>query len=135
MTAMRDVRDTNGDKLGVNPTEIWLPTAKFQGTADKLNQAFLASGESNPIAGQVKPVHVPDLIDVNDWYLVDTNLMAKGVDIAVAANYRNVADLGLRFWDESSDFFKDTGKLKVSAHIWYGFKLLFPHAIRKVVGA
>jgi hypothetical protein len=135
MTAMRDVRDTNGDKLGVEPKEIWLPTAKFQAVSDKLNQAFLASGESNPLAGQIKAVHVPDLIDADDWYLVDTDLLSKGVDIAVAANYRNVADLGLRFWDESSDFFKDTGKLKVSAHIWYGFKLLFPHAIRKVVGA
>lgn len=135
MTAMRDVRDTNGDKLGVNPTEIWLPTPKFQAVSDKLNQAFLASGESNPLAGQIKAVHVPDLTDVNDWFLVDPALMAKGVDPMVAAQYRNVADLGLRFWDESSDFFKDTGKLKVSSHVWYGFKLLFPHAIRKVVGA
>jgi Mu-like prophage major head subunit gpT len=135
MTAMRDVRDTNGDKLGVEPKEIWLPTAKFQAVSDKLNQALISNGETNPLAGQLTPVHVPDLIDVNDWYLVDPVLMGKGVDMAVAAQYRNVGDLGLRFWDESSDFFKDTGKLKVSAHIWYGFKLLFPHAIRRVVGA
>jgi hypothetical protein len=52
----------------------------------------------------------------------------------LAANYRDVCSLGLRQWDESSDFFKDTGKLKMSAHIWYGFKLIFPHAMRLVKG-
>jgi hypothetical protein len=135
MTLMRDVRDTNGDKLGVEPNEIWLPTEKFQSTSDLLNQAFLASGESNPLLGKIKPVHVPDFTDVNDWYLVDTAQFAKGVQPMIAANYRDVGSLGLRNWDESSDFFKDTGKLKMSAHIWYGFKLIFPHAIRKIVGA
>jgi phage major head subunit gpT-like protein len=135
MTAMRDVRDHNGDKLGVEPNEIWLPTAKFQTVSDLLNQAFLSSGESNPMLGKIKPVHIPDLIDVNDWYLVDTTQFSKGVEPMVAAQYRDVGSLGLRTWDESSDFFKDTGKLKVSAHIWYGFKLVFPHAIRKVDGA
>jgi hypothetical protein len=135
MTLMRDVRDTNGDKMGVEPTEIWLPTPKFQTVSDLLNQALIANGESNPLLGKIKPVHIPDLTDVNDWFLVDTNTIAKGVEPMIAANYRDVGSLGLRTWDESSDFFKDTGKLKVSAHIWYGFKLVFPHAIRRVVGA
>jgi hypothetical protein len=135
MTAMRDVRDTNGDKMGIEPNEIWLPTPKFQTVSDLLNQAFLATGESNPLQGKIKPVHVPDLTDVNDWYLVDTTQFSKGVQPMIAANYRDVGSLGLRTWDESSDFFKDTGKLKMSAHIWYGFKLVFPHAIRRVVGA
>jgi hypothetical protein len=135
MTAMRDVRDTNGDKMGVEPTEIWLPTPKFQTVSDLLNQALIANGESNPLLGKLKPVHIPDFTDVNDWFLVDPAQFANGVEPMVAVNYRDVGSLGLRTWDESSDFFKDTGKLKVSAHIWYGFKLVFPHAIRKVVGA
>ncbi len=135
MTLMRDVRDTNGDKLGIEPNEIWLPTEKFQGTSDLLNQAMINGGDSNPLLGKIKPVHVPDLTDVNDWYLVDTTQFAKGVQPMIAANYRDVGSLGLRNWDESSDFFKDTGKLKMSAHIWYGFKLIFPHAIRLVKGA
>ncbi len=135
MTAMRDVRDTNGDKLGIEPNEIWLPTEKFQLVSDKLSQALINGGDSNPLIGKIKPVHVPELTDVNDWYLVDTTQFAKGVDPMIAANYRDVGSLGLRQWDESSDFFKDTGKLKMSAHVWYGFKLVFPHAIRKVVGA
>ncbi len=135
MTLMRDVRDENGDKMGIEPNEIWLPTEKFQGTSDLLNQAFLANGESNPMLGKIKPVHVPDLTDVNDWFLVDTTQFAKGVQPMIAAQYRDVGSLGLRQWDESSDFFKDTGKLKMSAHIWYGFKLIFPHAIRLIKGA
>ncbi len=135
MTAMRDVRDTNGDKMGIEPNEIWLPTEKFQSTSDLLNQAMINGGDSNPLLGKIKPVHVPDLTDVNDWYLVDTTQFAKGVQPMIAANYRDVGSLGLRSWDEQSDFFKDTGHLKMSAHIWYGFKLIFPHAIRRVVGA
>lgn len=135
MTAMRAVKDENGDKLGVEPSEIWLPTAKFQTVSDLLNQAFIASGESNPLAGQITPVHVPELVDPDDWYLVDTKLMAAGFDPMIAATYRPSDSLGLRSWDESSDWFKDTGKLKMAAHIWTGFKLVFPHAIRLVKGA
>jgi hypothetical protein len=135
MTLMRDVRDTNGDKMGIEPNEIWLPTEKFQGTSDLLNAALINGGESNTMVGKLKPVHIPDLVDVNDWYLVDNTQFAKGVQPMIAANYRDVGSLGLRSWDESSDFFKDTGKLKMSAHIWYGFKLVFPHAIRRIVGA
>lgn len=135
MTLMRDVRDTNGDKMGIEPNEIWLPTGKFQGTSDLLNAALINGGDTNTMVGKLKPVHIPDLVDVNDWYLVDTTQFSKGIQPMVAANYRDVGSLGLRNWDESSDFFKDTGKIKMSAHVWYGFKLVFPHAIRRIVGA
>jgi hypothetical protein len=135
MTLMRGVKDENGDKLGVNPTEIWLPTEKFQTVSDLLNQAFLASGESNYLAGQIKPVHVPELTDVNDWFLVDPAMMSQGFDPMLAASYRPSDTLGLQIWDESSDFYKDTLKLKIKANIWTGFKLVFPHAIRLVKGA
>lgn len=134
-TAMRGVKDENGDKLGVEPTEIWLPTEKFQTVTDKLNQERLANGESNPMKGKLTPVHVPELTDPDDFYLVDTNLIAQGIDPLLMAKYQPTDTLGLRFWNESSDFFKDTGKLKVSLHIWTGSKLVFPHAIRRVAGA
>ena len=135
MTAMRAVKDENGDKLGVEPDEIWLPTEKFQIVSDRLNQDRLANGESNPILGKLKPVHVPDLTDVNDWFLVDSKQLAMGFDPMVAAKFMPADTLGLRFWDENSDFFKDSGKIKVSQHIWTGFRLVFPHAIRLVRGA
>lgn len=135
MTAGMGVKDENGDKLGVVFDEIWLPTEKFQVVSDLLNQAFLASGESNYMTGKLKAVHVPELTDVNDWYLVDSKMMAQGFDPLISAKYMNPETLGLRFWDESSDFYKDTSKIKVSNHIWTGSALVFPHAIRKVVGA
>lgn len=135
MTAMMSVKDANGDKLGVKATEIWLPTEKYLPVSHLLQQQRLASGESNPLFGQLTPVHVPDLTDTNDWYLVDGNLISMGFDPLIAAKYMPSDTLGLRFWDESSDFYKDTGHIKVSQHIWTGFGLVFPHAIRRVAGA
>lgn len=135
ITAMRGVLDENGDKLGIEPDEIWLPTGKFQAVSNLLNQQMIANGESNPYLGKLKPVHVPDLTDANDWYLVDSKAIGMGIDPMVAAKYQPSDSLGLRFFDEASDFFKTTGKLKVTNHLWYGFRLVFPHAIRRVVGA
>lgn len=135
ITSMMGVLDENGDKLGVEPDEIWVPTAKAQYVSDYLSQQYIGNGETNPLFGKLKVVHVPELTDANDWYLVDSKLMAMGIEPMIAAEYRPSEDLGLRFWDESSDFFKDTGKLKVSNHIWTGFKLVFPHAIRRVTGS
>lgn len=135
MTAMRAVRDVNAKKLGVEPDEIWLPTEKFQSVSDLLNQAFLASGESNYMAGKLRAVHVPELTDVNDWYLVDSKLLSAYTPM-IAARYTALdSRLGLRFLDENSDFFKKTGKINASKHIWAGYGMLFPHAIRRVVGA
>lgn len=131
----KSVLDVNGKKLGVMPDEIWLPTDKYQMVSDKLNQAFLATGESNYMAGKLKCVHVPELTDVNDWYLVDSKLLGSYTAM-VAAKYTALdGRLGLRYLDENSDHFKKTGKIAVSKHIWAGYGLLFPHAIRLVKGA
>lgn len=135
MTAMRGVLDINGDKLNVEPQTILLPTGKYQVVNDLLNQERLASGASNPLRGQLKTVHVPELTDTNDWYLVDDSLIARGFDPLIGAKYVPGETLGLRIFDESSDFYKTTGKIKVSQHIWTGFSLVFPHAIRRIAGA
>lgn len=142
ITAMKDVRDENGKKMNVNPTIIMVPTQKATALRFVLSQNFLvipgaSATSSNPYSnGTFTVVENPQLTDVNDWYLIDPNLMSKqGVPPWIAAKFAPPDTLGLRNWDESSDFFKETGKIKVGSHIWYGFKLLFPHAIRKVVGA
>lgn len=135
MTSMRAVKDVNGKKLGVEPDEIWLPTEKFQSVSDTLNQAFLATGESNYMFGKLRAVHVPELTDVNDWFLVDSKLLTAYTPM-IAARWTSLdSRLGLRFLDENSDHFKKLGKIAISKHIWSGYGLLFPHAIRKVVGA
>lgn len=141
ITAMQDARDENGEKMNVNPDTILVPTGKYQPLVVMLSQQLiLASGvatapTSNPYLGKLNVVHIPELTDTNDWYLVDSKLMSQqGVPPWISAKFRAPEDLGLRYFDESSDFFKNTGKIKVSSHLWYGFALLFPHAIRRVTG-
>lgn len=144
-TAMRLVKDANGKKLNVNPDVILVPTEKFE-LVDALirqTQVSVASGTgvpgggtasmSNPLAG-LRAVHVPTFTDPDDWYLVDSQLV-KRMPPWLCARWSPGLALELRQWDENSDFFRNTGKLKNSAHIWYAFALAFWQAIRKIKGA
>ena len=143
VTAMQGALDENGDKIGADPDTILVPTAKYEPLKFALAQQLMlengtgSAGVTNPYAGKFNVVHVPELTAANDWYLIDSKLRASsGLPPWLALRYTtpNPA-LQLRHWDESSDFFKNTGSIKVSSHLWYGFALGFPHAIRKVVGA
>lgn len=132
------VKDENGDKLGVNPDTILVPTEKLEAVKNLLAQALIldsSAGVTNPYQGKLNVVEIKEFTDANDWYLVDSSLIAQGVSPWLALRYVAPQTLGLRNYDESSDFFKDTGKIKVSSHVWYGFSLGLPHAIRKIVGA
>lgn len=135
------VKDENGDKLSPSPNVVLVPSEIFQSTFNLLKQDLIASAAGtatirNPFLGTLTVVEVPEFTDVNDWYLVDTNLVrSQGISPWLAARYMAPESLGLRVYDESSDFFKDSGKLKISSHIWWAFALCFPHAIRKIVGA
>ncbi len=142
---MMAVKDENGDKLDVKPTALGLPTEKFHAVANVLKQDIIANTAGtasirNPYAdGTLKLVHMPELTDVNDWYLFDEALIMKGAKPWVGAKLDipkpGFDALGLRRFDENSDRFKETGKIAVSSHIYWGFKFLYPHAIRKVAGA
>ena len=139
ITIMRGVLDENGKKMGVNPDTLFLPTAKFESVKNLLSQAMIGNAAgtasvNNPYLNSIQCVHVPQLTDANDWYLVDSKLI-KTLPAWAMLKYAPPASLGLRTFDESSDFFKATGKIKVSSHIWYGFGAVFPHAIRRVTGA
>jgi hypothetical protein len=145
LTLMADVRDTNGDRLGVTGNVIGVPVEKFRKMTNLLKQDFVATSAGtatmrNPYNdGSLTVVRMDQLTDVNDWYLFDSNLIAKGVPPWVIAKLAlqtpGFDSLSLRRFDENSDHFKKTGKIAVSSHIYYGSKFLFPHAIRKVVGA
>lgn len=143
VTAMQNaVLDENGEKIGADPDTILVSTPKYEPLRVLLSQAMILGSAtataptSNPYMGKFNVIHAPELNDINDWYLIDSKLMGQqGVPPWLAAKYQAPSDLGLRYWDESSDFFKDSGKIKVGSHIWYGFKLIFPHAIRLVRGA
>mgnify|MGYP002622674127 CR=1 FL=1 len=136
ITSMKDVRDANGDRLGVQPDEIWLPPQKFQAVSNLLNQNFISDGTTtitNPYLGKLTPRELTDASDANDWYLVDSKLMGL-LPPMVSMRYA-APEMALSFLDESSDHFKTTKKLKAMSHIFYGFGLVFPHAIRLVRGA
>lgn len=143
VVAMQGALDENGEKIGADPDTILVPTAKYQKLVNLLAQSMIldstgAAGVTNPYVGKFKVVHVPEFTDVNDWYLVDSKLIAAtGLVPWISLRWQTPANsaLALRYYDESSDFFKDTGRIKASSHIWYGFSLGFPHAIRKVKGA
>ncbi len=147
VTEMQGVLDENGEKVGADPDTILVPTAKFEPLKNLLAQNFMLAGgtstsvtsaaTSNPYVGRFNVVHVPELTDANDWYLVDSKLRSSsGLAPWISMRYTTPnPSLQLRHWDESSDYFKDTGNIKVSSHIWYGFSLGFPHAIRLIKGA
>lgn len=139
LTAFGDVRDENGDKFDINGDTLLVPTGKYEALMMRLAQANVPVTSTlvatNPFLGRFKVIKVPEFTDPNDWYIVDSKLIAsQGVPLWVAAKYQPSDDLGLRKFDESSDYFKNTGKIKVSSHVWHGNGLVFPHAIRKVTG-
>lgn len=146
ITLMAEVLDENGDPLGVMPNVIGVPRAKFQKLKNLLKQDFIPSAAGtatmrNPYNdGSLTVVRMDQLTDVNDWYLFDTNLIAKGVVPWTVAKLALQApgfdSMSLRRSDmDNSDRCREKGLVAVSSHIYYGSKFLFPHAIRRVTGS
>jgi hypothetical protein len=53
--------------------------------------------------------------------------MAQGFAPWVSLRETVDSSLALRvFYDTSTDFFKNTGDIKMSSHLWYGFGLCAP---------
>lgn len=141
VTAMQGaVLDEQGEKLGVDPDTILVPTAKYEPLKNMLAQALIldstgAAAVTNPYMGKFRVVHVPELTDADDWFLVDSKLLGQGLPPWISLRYQAPQPLGLRYYDESSELFRDSGRIAVSSHVWYGFSLVMPHAIRLVKGA
>ncbi len=143
VTAFQGVLDENGDKIGADPDMILVPTALYEPTKFKLAQNLIlengtgSAGVSNPYTTKFTLVHVPELTSDVDWYLVDSKLRASsGLPPWLSARYTPPDPaLTMREWDTSTDYFKDTGNIKKSSHIWHGHCLGFPHAIRKIKGS
>ncbi len=149
ISLMMATPDVNGDPLGVMPTHIGVPYQKFQKLRNLLKQDFVPSAVS-PVAGvttmrnpyndgSLTVVCMNQLTDINDWYLFDMNLISRGAPpwtlTKLALQGPGFDSLSLRYFDENSDRFKNTGKIGVSKHVFYGSKFLYPHAVRKIAGA
>lgn len=145
------VPDENGILLDVDPDTIVVPADYYQPLLNGLNNTRLAAivtnGTSNDVAaaaieniykGKFNVVKAKEFTLANnstaDWYLVDSKLIKEGVAPWVIMRQTVPQSLALRWYDESTDFFRDTGHIKVSSHIWYGFGLALPHAIRRIKG-
>lgn len=144
------VKDENGEKLIQEPQwAIIVPSEKLESLNNLLAQDFIvqtilnvaadqnvaAAPHNNPYKGRIEVVHAPQLTDVNDWYIVEKTLLAAMMPPWISARYDAGPELSMRVFDEATDFFKNTGKIAMSNHLWYGFGAVYPHAIRKVVGA
>jgi hypothetical protein len=156
VTAMQNqVPDENGQLLGADPDTIFCPNDYAEplrvGLANARMLEFVTDGAvsaDHPIAaaavdnvykGRFKVVPLKEVTQKSgstaDWYLADSKLINKmGIMPWVMMRQTVPASLALRVWDESSDYFKDTGRLKLSSHIWYGFGLALPFAIRRIKG-
>jgi hypothetical protein len=151
VTAMKtQVPDENGYLLDVNPDTILVPTdyqeplviglnnsRMIESTTVNSNQAVAAAAVENPYKGRFNVVGCKEFTQTSgstaDWYLIDSKL-AKQAAPWLSMRENVAQSLALRVFDESSDFFKNTGDVKISSHIWYGFSLVLPHCIRRIKG-
>lgn len=150
---MGAVLDENGNRLITSPRfAIVVPYTKFQALSVLLKQDQIvkaiynvakteivaAGAQANPYAGIITPVYAPQWDGGTsglDWLLCDLDLIEREMPPWLGARWAPGGALELRVYDEASDFFKNTGKIAISNHIWWGFGAVFPHAIRYVTGA
>ncbi len=145
------VLDENGNLLGADPDTIVVPMdykeplinglandRLLQSVTVNTAQAVAAAAIDNVYKGRFNVIGAREFSRAStstaDWYLIDSKLLSQGLTPWISMRQTMPASLSLRVFDESSDYFKSTGNLKLSSHIWYGFSLAMPHAIRRVKG-
>lgn len=152
VTSMQtSVLDENGLLLGANPDTILVPMDYLEPVTNMLAnsrllasttvnsaQAVAAAAIDNVYKGRFTVIGCKEFTVASgstaDWYLIDSKMLKAGIMPWVSLRQTVPQSLALRIFDESSDYFKDTGNIKMSSHIWTGFGLALPHAIRRVVG-
>lgn len=146
------VPDENGMLLGADPDTILVPADYAEPLRNGLSKDLLldhfasattpfnpaAGATNNPYKGKFTVVPVKEFTIASgstaDWFLVDSKLVKSGIAPWVSMRQNVPQSLALRVYDEASDYFKNTGNIKMSAHVWYGFGLALPHAIRRITG-
>jgi len=145
------VLDENGFMLGADPDTILVPMDYREPLVNMLASDRLLASVTNATSNDVGAAGVTNFYkgrfnvigckefttktgSTADWYLVDSKLLKQGIEPWVALRQTMPQSLALRVYDESSDYFRDTSNIKMSSHIWYGFSLALPHAIRRIKG-
>ena len=153
VTAMQtSVLDENGKLIGADPDTILVPYDYYEplknGLANERLVNFQTNTTSNDVAaaaianvykGKFNVVPVKEFTMSTgasaDWYLIDSKLIkSRFCPPWITLQLNMPGSLAFRVFDESSDYFKETGNIKLSSHVWNGFALALPHAIRRIVG-
>lgn len=145
VTAMQaNVLDENGEVVDSDPDTIMVSPKQFEPVRNFISKEYIldpggAAATNNPFYKRFDVVKNPQLPSSGagslDWYLMDMKLIGRtGLPPWLSLRMTVPQNLGLTFFDESSDYFKTTGKIRASSKVWYGFALAFPHGIRKILG-
>lgn len=145
------VLDENGQLLGADGDTLLVPSDYYEplknGLAnDRVFNFITENSGNNPAAAALSNVYKGkfNVLPIKefsiasgttaDWYIVDSKMLKQGLSPWIMLRQTVPQSLALRIYDESTDYFRDTSNLKMSSHIWYGFSLAMPHAIRRVKG-
>jgi phage I-like protein len=146
---MLSVAGPDGEEMGTSATGILVPTALKEASRLLLTvqDLILNAGTVNGVAnafGQVKNEHYmsgfeyvwgPQLAGSGataNYYLFSRETISRGLPPWVLAE--DAAE-EVRVWDESSDFYKDSGEIKIGSYLMCAGALLYPHGIRMIYGA
>jgi len=145
------VAGPDGNELSVDYDGVLVPSVLKETTKNLLTiQDFILDAKStlnsvSNVMGPVKNPHYMSGMDIAvgpelagtaastaNYYLLSKAAIARGLVPWVIAE-DGAEDL--RTFDENSDFFKESGEIKVVSHIYINAALLYPHAIRYVKGS
>lgn len=143
LDSMLYVPHFDGEILGTEGDAILLPTS-LVGVARRMfdQQAFRSDGEtssvqmSNEFFGHpMARVHAPQLAGSGataNYYILSTGTIAMGFSPWVVAEDSQDEIL---IWDESSDFYRQTGDIKIEEKTYINAALAWPQGIRYVKGS
>jgi|GEM_PF-1618581 len=142
----------DGRELGITFDGILYPSMMEQTVKNLLTVQDLIldakaslNSVSNAMGGGVRNPHLNSGMEMtramdlagtsstaSDYYLYSREAIARGLVPWVIAEDPTEE---LRLWDESSDFYKDSGMIKVQSHVFLNAALLYPHGIRFIKGS
>lgn len=139
----------DGQELGLEVTHVLVPTCLDEIGYQLMSvQDLILSGSLDGAGGgtmgtvrnphfnsgltKVRGPELPGTDSTADWYLLSATAFQMGLFPWVIAE--NSAE-ELTIWDETSDYFKDTRRIKVQSGVLLEAAFLYPHAIRKIKGS
>jgi hypothetical protein len=147
---MLKVPGPDGNELGSRATGLLNPTSlderarimltvqdlilRGAASVDSVNNSFGAITNEHKDSG-FEHIWAPQLDGTDetaDWYCYSRETIARGLPPWVLAED---ASEEVRVWDESSDFYKNSGFIKTGSYVYLNAALLYPHGIRLVKGS